>query len=288
MPPSLRDRRTVTLEHDGRSVVVPVDRLGHVRSAFELRDVEQVAESGTIRTFRGHAAVFGKRTRIGGDKWGFWEEVAPTAFTKTLSEADVRFLVNHDPNLLLARNKAGTLRLSTDETGLVVEADIDTRQSYTNDFVIALERRDLTQMSFAFTPVSYTISEAEDGDELVTLTEVRLWDVAGVTYPAYEDTDAELDSERAGALLTLTRSLGIAEADLLGHLDNPDDLRALVARSIAPSTDEAPRPAETTGDDSGPAETTRTDGEAVTPHPHRAHRTATLAAGTRLLQETMQ
>jgi phage head maturation protease len=68
----------------------------------------------------GHAAVFNQWTTISewyGDGWD--ESVAPGAFRKTIKEADIRALWNHDPNIILGRNKAGTLKLSEDETGLL-------------------------------------------------------------------------------------------------------------------------------------------------------------------------
>ena len=59
----------------------------------ETRDGEESA------TLYGHAAVFDQETIIGGY---FREKIAPGAFKKTIKEADVRHLFNHDPNLVLA------------------------------------------------------------------------------------------------------------------------------------------------------------------------------------------
>ena len=53
---------------------------------------------------------------------GAWvEEVAPGAYAKTLSEHDIRALWNHDTNIVLGRNKAGTLKLWEDGHGLQTE-----------------------------------------------------------------------------------------------------------------------------------------------------------------------
>jgi hypothetical protein len=42
-----------------------------------------------VTRFVGHAAVFDVRTAIGNPlRWGFYEEIAPGAFTKTLSKGD--------------------------------------------------------------------------------------------------------------------------------------------------------------------------------------------------------
>lgn len=186
------ERRTLTLDTGRRHVDVPVDPHGHQRMTVTLdaRSIERRAEGEPIG-FTGHAAMFGKRTWIGPKRWGFFEQVASGAFTKTIKEADVRLLVNHNPDLLLARNKAGTLRLSEDKVGLATDADI-APTTYGHDLAVLLERGDISQMSFAFEVIKDTWEVLEDENELRTLQEVRLWDVSVVTYPAYEDTDAKL------------------------------------------------------------------------------------------------
>jgi uncharacterized protein len=224
----------------------PVDALGRIRwrSNIDERAITHNVETG-VTGFAGHAAVFGQRTWIGSRDYGFWEQIDPVAFNKTLADgADVRFLINHDPNLLLARSTAGTLKLSIDERGLVADADM-APTSYAADLAVLLERGDVTQMSFAFEPIAWRSEVAEDGKPLITLTEVRLWDVSAVTYPAYEQTDAGL---RGVAFDALTRSLGLN-----------DDEVAAVLRSVAvgEAVEITDRPAETTDpEESQPAETT--------------------------------
>lgn len=240
---TLPDRRTLTLDTGRRSVEVPVDELGRERwrARMDSQSVEMRDDDESGATFHGHAALFNKRTWIGPKRWGFWEQVGPKAFDKTVGEADVRFLVNHDPNLLIARNKAGTLRLDTDTQGLATEADMDRRQTYTNDVAIALERGDISQMSFAFEVVRDTWEILDDDTELRTLEEVRLWDVSVVTYPAYTDTDAGL---RGAAFDVLCRSIGFS-----------DEERADLLRKIADGED-LPEPGSSTRDDSQPGSST--------------------------------
>ena len=218
---------------------------------MDTHRVELRAEGELTADFYGHAALFNKRTWIGGRVWGFWEQLAPSAFNKTIPECDCRFLINHDPNLLLARNKAGTLTLSTDETGLVTEAPgLDRRQSYTNDVVISLERGDITQMSFAFEVVKQSWEILDDDTELRTIEEVKLWDVSVVTYPAYEETDAGL---RAAAFDELCRSAGLSE-------DHQSQLIHQIAGTLnVPEIGQA-KPAE-----SEPVTPTRSESEPVSP-----------------------
>lgn len=135
----------------------------------------------------GYAAVFNTWADIGG--W-FRESIKPGAFRKTIKEADVRALWNHDPNYVLGRNKAGTLRLREDAKGLAVEIDpVDSM--WANDLVKSMKRGDVSQMSFGFTVNKEEIDPVKD--ERV-LTDVTLFDVSVVTYPAYPTTSAQVRS----------------------------------------------------------------------------------------------
>lgn len=180
--------------------------------------------------FTGHAALFGKRTWIGPKKWGFWEEVAEGAFAKTITEGDVRMLLNHDPNFALARSTVktgvGSLRLAEDEVGLATDADM-VPTTYARDLAANLDAGVITQMSFSFVPVKEEWSSTEEGDDVRLLREVQLFDVSPVTFPAYTETDAalravgldllmeavELDDEQRMRLASAIRS-GVMPPDL--------------------------------------------------------------------------
>lgn len=147
---------------------------------------------GTVRV-GGHAAVFDTATQIGPPGIGFEERIAPGAFKKTISDgADVRLLFNHNPDLVLARTKSGTLTLSEDKVGLAVAADL-APTTVGRDLAILLQRGDVSQMSFGFQVVKdiWETQRGSDGSdhEVRTILEARLFDVSAVTYPAYDETD---------------------------------------------------------------------------------------------------
>ena len=165
----------------------------------ELRGKLDPSGNGTDRTLVGHAAVF--------DKWSedletfagtFREKIDPAAFDEVLAtNPDVRLLLEHE-GLPLARTKAGTLDLSKDEVGLRSWARISNTRA---DVIVALERGDLDQMSFAFTIAEDEWHEDVDA-ELVERTILRvgeLFDVSLVAFPAYPDTDAALREMRSAA-----------------------------------------------------------------------------------------
>jgi HK97 family phage prohead protease len=150
-------------------------------------------QDGTADTVTGYAALFNNRSQ---DLGGFVEQIAPGAFTKTIQEADVASLFNHDSSKPLGRVSAGNLKLTTDKTGLRMELTPNLLISWVQDAIEAIRSGLVTQMSFAFR----TINDSWDvvGNQLVrTLLEVQLIEVSPVTFPAYLDTSVQVNSVRS-------------------------------------------------------------------------------------------
>ena len=161
---------------------------------FNIETRTEKREDGST-TITGHAAVFNK---LSSDLGGFREIIAPNAFESVLSD-DVRALINHDPNLLLARTTSGTLNLEQTNEGLQYSFDVpDT--TYGRDLIISMERSDISQSSFAFTIEEDSWETTEDG-EIRTINKVKqLYDVSPVTYPAYPSADDLTLAKRSLAL----------------------------------------------------------------------------------------
>ena len=143
---------------------------------------------------RGVAAVFNSLSE---DLGGFREQIAPGAFSSAISTSDVRALVNHDPNLVLGRTAAGTLRLQETDAGLEFELDLpDT--TYARDLVACMQRGDINQCSFGFSigtdGDSWTRDKVTESWTRTINNVARLYDVSPVTYPAYADTACALRS----------------------------------------------------------------------------------------------
>ena len=133
----------------------------------------------------GYAAVFNRDS----SDLGFIEQVDPRAFDKTVREADVRGLGNHDVNWLLGRSKASTLRLSVDSIGLQYEIDVNEADP---DGVRALQkvkRGDWDGSSFSFQAIRDEWNWEANPPQR-RLLEVALIDVGPVTFPAYPDATA--------------------------------------------------------------------------------------------------
>lgn len=153
------------------------------KSDLKVREATEQEE----KVIEGYFVVFDSVTEL----WpGCFEEIARNAFDDTL-ENDIRALINHNTELVLARTKSGTLTLRVDEKGLwarivVNENDIDALNLYAR-----VQRGDVDQCSFGFNVLDEDIEYRDDGTTKWTINKVDLHEVSVVTFPAYEDTGVQ-------------------------------------------------------------------------------------------------
>ena len=153
------------------------------KSDLKVREATEQEE----KVIEGYFVVFDSVTEL----WpGCFEEIARSAFDDTL-ENDIRALINHNTELVLARTKSGTLTLRVDEKGLwarivVNENDIDALNLYAR-----VQRGDVDQCSFGFNVLDEDIEYRDDGTTKWTINKVDLHEVSVVTFPAYEDTGVQ-------------------------------------------------------------------------------------------------
>lgn len=191
--------------------------------AFEIRTDQR--EDGT-RTVRGHGAIYDSLSE---DLGGFREVIHRGAFDEAIGVSDIRALINHDPNRILARTTSGTLKVGTDGRGLTYEFEApDT--SYARDLIVSMDRGDITQSSFAFTVAEQDWEEQEDGTYLRHIHRVeRLYDVSPVTYPAYEEADVRV----------ARRSLEVYQQEKENETPDHSLLHAAMERTIKINENEA-------------------------------------------------
>lgn len=142
----------------------------------------------------GHAAVFNS---LSNDLGGFVEKIDPGAFSAVLRKnPDVRALFNHDPSLVLARTKSGTLTLAEDATGLEYRADVPAGLYYGESLRILLNRGDVDQSSFAFRVARNgdTWQESTAGLMRTIHRFSALYDISPVSFPAYDQAESGLAS----------------------------------------------------------------------------------------------
>lgn len=180
-------------------MLLPNRRLDHFEAGLRI---ERRSE-GEPEQLVGHAAVFNQWTVLyQGRSWRIRERLIPGCFKNALAEKqDVRALFNHDANYVLGRTRSGTLALEEDATGLLSRTDYPRTQTIQDLVIGPVGRRDISGMSFGFNtrPGGFrsTEYEAEDGFSNIDieLTDLDLFDISVVTYPAYDGTDVGLRSQ---------------------------------------------------------------------------------------------
>ena len=161
---------------------------------FFTREIRMETGADGQRKLIGYAAVF---NQLSEDLGGFREMILPGSFANVVG-GDVRALFNHDPNLILGRTTARTLRIEEDDIGLRYEVDLPDTQTG-RDLTISADRGDVNQSSFGFRVVPEGESWREPTDDeplpvrLIHLFQ-RLYDVSPVVFPAYPQTSAEARS----------------------------------------------------------------------------------------------
>ncbi|BGI52709.1 MAG: HK97 family phage prohead protease [Candidatus Hamiltonella defensa (Ceratovacuna japonica)] len=144
----------------------------------------------------GYGSVFNSRSE---PLRGFREVIKPNAFDGVLHE-DVRALFNHDPNFILGRSTAGTLRLSVDERGLHYDISAPDTQTIRDLVLAPMQRGDIKESSFSF-GIARDGEHWYEDDEGQVVREIhrfsRLFDVSPVTYPAYQAADSAVRSMKA-------------------------------------------------------------------------------------------
>jgi hypothetical protein len=205
-----------------------------------------IRASGDGLNFRGYAAVFDSPSD---DLGGFRETIAPGAFARTLAErgrsgrSPIKMFQNHNWDIVLASTygKAPTLRLSEDDRGLLVDADLPDNE-WGRPVRDAVVRGDISSMSFGFNVAARSGEEWDADRTNRRLTELKLWEVSPVTaWPAYPATSA---SVRHLAELAGVDDDGLEEAvrvlfsdDMLDDGQHELILRAINARFHSPVAD---------------------------------------------------
>ena len=160
----------------------------------KLKEIRLNSENVNVRAdeeankmiVEGYPIVFDKEAYIDGWFGGFYEKVDKNAFDNA-DMSDVCLKYNHnDDFFILARTRNGSLKLTPDEHGVFMHAElIDTTQN--RDVYEMVKSKLLTEGSFAFT-VSDETEEIIDEEIHRTITGIgKLFDVAICPNGAYGD-----------------------------------------------------------------------------------------------------
>lgn len=154
-------------------------------------------EGGAIIT--GRPIVYNSRTDI-----GYFDEVIELGALDGADLTDVRFLVNHNTDMIpLARSRRNngnsTMQLAVDMEGMTISVKLDTENNAdARSLYSAVKRGDITGMSFMF---SVTDEEWEELDSDHPTRHIKsigsVVEVSAVTWPAYDSTEINARGKEA-------------------------------------------------------------------------------------------
>ena len=153
-----------------------------------------------------HGAYVTGRPIVYGDIYdrGLFDEMIDPGALDSADLKDVRFLVNHNKNMIpLARsrnnNENSTMQLSQDAEGLTIRANLDTENNPTaQELYSAVSRGDVSGMSFMFTVKTESWDNLDTDYPRRHITGIdKVFEVSAVTFPAYTATtiDVRADAE---------------------------------------------------------------------------------------------
>ena len=180
-----------------------------------LTDFE-IRQEGDGMTLRGYAAVFNSPSQ----PLPFIETIERGAFRDSLkSRNDIKLLWNHETGIVLGSTRAGTLKLSEDERGLLVEAVLPDTQAG-RDASVLIKRGDVTGFSFGFrVPAGGDVWL--NANERV-LKRVNIHEASLTAFPAYLGTEGTANvrsiGELANKILRLAEIRGVSAEELTDAL----------------------------------------------------------------------
>ena len=139
----------------------------------------------------GRPIVYNSRTNL-----GWFDEIIEAGALDKSNLKDVRFLVNHNTNMIpLARsrnnNENSTMQMEVDKDGMSIRVNLDTENNTeARNLYSAIKRGDITGMSFMFTIDDEEWENLESDHPTRHIRKIsQVFEVSAVTFPAYESTE---------------------------------------------------------------------------------------------------
>lgn len=181
--------------------------------------VEQRADGRPV--IRGYAVVY---NRLSVDLGGFRERILPGAFDGVLSRqrgrADLVSYYNHNPDILLGRESAGTLTVTSNDKGVMFEVVPPISRQ---DVVELVQRGDVRGASFTFAieKNGENFTTDEGGRPIREIRAARIYELGPVVQPAYPATNVAVAMRSVQAWLD-----SLATLEPTPHVVTPDFVRA--------------------------------------------------------------
>lgn len=151
-----------------------------VRNATDREEEDFVIE--------GYFALFDDETELFP---GYYESIDKRAFNRALeNKDDVKALFDHDSAKVLGRTKSNTLQIRADDKGLFGKIEINKNDTDAVNLYHRVKRGDIDQCSFGFI-IRDSEDEMRSNDFHTRITDLDLFEVSVVTFPAYANTSVE-------------------------------------------------------------------------------------------------
>lgn len=157
---------------------------------FEVM-AEEDEQHGTMLT--GRPIVFGQRTDL-----GWYDEIIEQGALDLTDLKDVRFLVNHNTDMIpLARsrnnNDNSTMQMTVDQDGMMIRTNLDTENNAdAKALYSAVARGDISGMSFMFSVDKDSWDDVNTEHPTRHIRSIsRVMEVSAVTFPAYSQTSIQ-------------------------------------------------------------------------------------------------
>ena len=182
--------------------------------AFEFEVRAEAQDEKKVLT--GRPIVFNQRTNL-----GWYDEIIEAGALADTDLKDVRFLVNHNTDMIpLARSRNNNVNSTMQMevvpgAGMSIRVDLDTENNAeAKSLYSAVERGDISGMSFMFSVDKDSWEDLESEHPTRHILAIsRVFEVSAVTFPAYEATSIQARG-LSDALESAKASLESAKAEL--------------------------------------------------------------------------
>jgi HK97 family phage prohead protease len=156
-----------------------------IRDIYASLEFRALEEPDGAKKIEGYFIVYEQPTELWKD---FYEQVGRGSARKSIANNDIRALYNHDPKIVLGRNKSGTLKLYEDDYGVKGVIDVNETDLEASNVYARVKRGDITGASFGFRPLKEETQKKPKGGVLVTIEDMDLIEISICAFPAYPQT----------------------------------------------------------------------------------------------------
>lgn len=175
-------------------------------------EVVRAEERDDGLTLEGYAAVFGSPTEIDSWEGRFTETIAPGAFAKTIAERTPVLQFDHGHHPFIGSLPIGVIQtLREDSRGLFVRARL-LNNALVDPVRDAIAAGAISGMSFRFAVVNDKWDHDAKPHPVRTVTEVRLFELGPVVFPAYDETSVGVRSDMAAKFDKFFADQGVRDA----------------------------------------------------------------------------